>query len=64
MPEILHVQDASALYLELVRNGVEIWHKLAERPWGMREFAIVAPDVHRMVFGERIAPPPEAAPRA
>ncbi len=48
----LHVQDAPALYAELVAGGVEMWHKLADRPWGMREFAIVTPDGHRIVFGE------------
>lgn len=50
----LHVQDASALYQEIEQNGVEIWHKLADKPWGMREFAIVTPDGHRIVFGERL----------
>lgn len=49
----LHVQDASGLYEEIVTNGVEIWHKLADKPWGMREFGIVTPDGHRIVFGER-----------
>ena len=50
----LHVRDAAALYAEVVRNGVEIWHALADKPWGMREFAVVTPDGHRIVFGERL----------
>ena len=50
----LHVRDAAGLYGEAVGNGVEIWHELADKPWGMREFAIVTPDGHRIVFGERI----------
>jgi catechol 2,3-dioxygenase-like lactoylglutathione lyase family enzyme len=50
----LHVQAAEPLYHELVNNGVEIWHSLADKPWGMREFAIVTPDGHRIVFGERL----------
>jgi predicted enzyme related to lactoylglutathione lyase len=50
----LHVRDATNLYNEVVKNGVEIWHKLADKPWGMREFAIVTPDGHRIVFGERL----------
>ena len=49
----LHVRDASGLYAEIVKNGVEIWHKLADTPWGMREFGVVTPDGHRIVFGER-----------
>jgi catechol 2,3-dioxygenase-like lactoylglutathione lyase family enzyme len=48
----LNVSDARQLYAEFVRNGVEIWHPLADKPWGMREFAIVTPDGHRIVFGE------------
>lgn len=50
----LHVRDAMRLYGEFVGNGVEIWHTLADQPWGMREFAIVTPDGHRIVFGEQI----------
>ncbi|MEZ5307166.1 MAG: VOC family protein [Pyrinomonadaceae bacterium] len=49
-----HVDDASALYAEYVEKGVEIWHKLGDKPWGMREFAIVTPDGHRIVFGEML----------
>ena len=30
----LHVRDASGLYEETGKNGVEIWHKLADKPWG------------------------------
>lgn len=50
----LHIQDAAGLYKEIVNNGVEIWHRLVDTPWGMREFAIVTPDGHRIVFGERL----------
>jgi catechol 2,3-dioxygenase-like lactoylglutathione lyase family enzyme len=48
----LHVRDAAGLYRDCVARGVEIWHPLADKPWGMREFAIVTPDGHRIVFGE------------
>jgi catechol 2,3-dioxygenase-like lactoylglutathione lyase family enzyme len=50
----LHVRDAPGLYREFVANGVEVWHQLADKPWGMREFAIVTPDGHRIVFGEEL----------
>ena len=50
----LHITDAMKMYQEIVKNGVEIWHKLADKPWGMREFAIVTPDGHRIVFGEML----------
>lgn len=51
----LHVQNAADLYKEIVSNGVEIWHKLDDKPWGMREFAVVTPDGHRIVFGENLS---------
>jgi catechol 2,3-dioxygenase-like lactoylglutathione lyase family enzyme len=51
----LHVQDATNLFREFAAKNVEIWHALADKPWGMREFAIVTPDGHRIVFGEAIA---------
>lgn len=50
----LNVEDATRLYDEVVKNGVEVWHKLADKPWGMREFSIVTPDGHRIVFGEQM----------
>lgn len=50
----INVRDAKQLYSELVMNEVEIWHALADKPWGMREFGIVTPDGHRIVFGEQL----------
>jgi catechol 2,3-dioxygenase-like lactoylglutathione lyase family enzyme len=57
----LHVRDAASCYHDCVARGVTIWHALADKPWGMREFAIVTPDGHRIVFGEVV---PDAAPAA
>lgn len=50
----LHIRDIAGLYKEVQGQGVEIWHPLADKAWGMREFAIVTPDGHRIVFGEPI----------
>ncbi|MBI2517838.1 MAG: VOC family protein [Opitutae bacterium] len=50
----LHVRDAAGLYKETLKKGVEIWHPLEDKPWGMREFAVVTPDGHRIVFGEEL----------
>jgi len=59
----LHVRSAADLYRQSVGAGVEVWHPLADKPWGMREFAIVTPDGHRIVFGEELsdAKPGDAA---
>ncbi len=51
----LGVRGAAELYRELVASGVEIWHSLKDTPWGMREFGVVTPDGHRIVFGERLS---------
>jgi len=48
----LHVRDIAGLYEEVRKQDVEIWHVLEDKPWRMREFAIVTPDGHRIVFGE------------
>jgi catechol 2,3-dioxygenase-like lactoylglutathione lyase family enzyme len=50
----LHVRGAQSLYGTFLKNGVEIWHEISEKPWGMREFSIITPDGHRIVFGEEI----------
>lgn len=57
----LHVDNAAALYAEFRSRGVELWHPLEEKPWAMREFAIVTVDGHRIVFGESIAQPSPSA---
>jgi catechol 2,3-dioxygenase-like lactoylglutathione lyase family enzyme len=60
----LHVSDATPLYEDLVRGGVEIWHRIRDTPWGMREFGIITPDGHRIVFGERLTgTPPSTSAR-
>ncbi|MGL4419418.1 MAG: bleomycin resistance protein, partial [Gemmataceae bacterium] len=47
----LHTNTSGALYEQCLARGVKIWHPLEDKPWGMREFAIVTPDGHRIVFG-------------
>ena len=50
----LHVDNVTALNEELLGRGVEVWHPLEDKPWGMRGFAIVTVDGHRIVFGEPV----------
>jgi len=51
----LHVNDAQALFEEYQRREVPIWHPVEDKPWGLREFGIVTPDGHRIVFGQILA---------
>ena len=39
---------------ELVRNGAALMQKLADKPWGMREFGVRTPDGHRIMFGQEL----------
>lgn len=48
----LHVVDAKGLHAELVARGAPILHELEDKPWGFREFSVITPDGHRIVFGQ------------
>jgi len=48
----LVVEGVDALYRELSSRGVSVTSKPADKPWGLREFAIRTPDGHRLTLGE------------
>lgn len=48
------VDTVDELYLEFLKNGVSGVQKPADKPWGMREFALRTPDGHRMTFGQEL----------
>lgn len=48
------VEDIDPLYRELVANGATLTQKLADKPWGMREFGVRTPEGHRMMFGQEL----------
>jgi uncharacterized glyoxalase superfamily protein PhnB len=43
------------LYARLTTHGAKIVEPIADRPYGMRDFAITDPDGHRLVFGQAIS---------
>lgn len=49
----LRVADVDALHRELVRAGVAKADGLADKPWGMRELAIVDPSGNLLRVGQR-----------
>lgn len=53
--------DIEDLYRGYQQRGADIFQLLADRPWGMREFAVATPDRHRIMFGEDIDPPNASA---
>ncbi len=45
------VDDADAVYADLVARGAPLKAAPATKPWGMREFAVSTPDGHRLTIG-------------
>ena len=50
----IDVENIVSLFEEYEQAQVEILSKLANKPWGQREFSIRTIDGHRIMFGEAI----------
>lgn len=48
------VEDVDALYQGMLSRGAAFAQEIQDKPWGLREFCVVTPDGHRMVFGQAI----------
>ena len=48
------IDDIDALYGEYEKSGVQFTQRLADKPWGMREFGIRTIDGHRLMFGQEL----------
>jgi uncharacterized glyoxalase superfamily protein PhnB len=46
------VENVDEIYDEFVSSGARILSEIANKPWGIREFCVVTPDGHRIVFGQ------------
>ena len=42
------------LFKQYQTRNVEFNQPLSDKPWGMREFAVITPEGHRIMFGEQI----------
>jgi catechol 2,3-dioxygenase-like lactoylglutathione lyase family enzyme len=47
----LLASNVDEFYQEVCNNGIAIHHALAEKPWGMKEFAVRTPEGHRLMIG-------------
>jgi uncharacterized glyoxalase superfamily protein PhnB len=48
------VEDAEALYSEFAAFGLVNLHPIEEKPWGMKEFAIIDPHGNLIRIGQEI----------
>jgi catechol 2,3-dioxygenase-like lactoylglutathione lyase family enzyme len=46
------VAGLDQLHAEVTARGAEVTSGPADKPWGLREFAVRTPDGHRLTFGE------------
>ena len=46
------VENVDEVYVELIDRGAVILSKIENKPWGIRDFSVVTPDGHRIVFGQ------------
>ena len=49
------VENVDEVYQKFIDRGATILSPIADKPWGMRDFCIVTPDGHRIVFGQLIS---------
>lgn len=48
------VENVDEIYTEFIERGAEIIAEIKDKPWKIREFCVVTPDGHRIVFGQLI----------
>jgi uncharacterized glyoxalase superfamily protein PhnB len=48
------IENVDEIYQEFREHGAAILSAIENKPWGIREFCVVTPDGHRIVFGQLI----------
>lgn len=51
----LNVDDVDAYHAQIQRSGKVTVNDPADKPWGMREFAVTTADGHRIMIGQDIS---------
>ena len=46
------IENVDEVYQEFIGRGAVILSSIESKPWGIREFSILTPDGHRIVFGQ------------
>ena len=50
----VNVENVDEIYQEFIDRGASVLSTIANKPWGIRDFSVVTPDGHRIVFGQII----------
>ena len=49
-----NIEGVDEFYREVISRGATVMSRPADKPWGLREFALRTPDGHRITCGELI----------
>ena len=50
----VNCENIDSLYEAYRERGVSFTQNVADKPWGLREFGIVTPEGHRIMFGQEL----------
>lgn len=50
----VNCEGIDELFNEYQERGVEFTQRISDKPWGLREFGVVTPEGHRIMFGQNI----------
>jgi uncharacterized glyoxalase superfamily protein PhnB len=50
----VNCEGIDELFNQYKERGVAFTQRLADKPWGQREFGVVTPEGHRIMFGQEI----------
>lgn len=50
----INCEGIDELYNQYQKNSVQFKQKIADKPWGLREFEVETPEGHRIIFGQTI----------
>lgn len=50
----VNCEGIDEIYRDYQQRGAETFQTISDKPWGLREFGVVTPEGHRIMFGEEI----------
>lgn len=50
----MNCEGIDELYAQYEQRGVTFIQRIANKPWGLREFGVATPEGHRIMFGQEL----------